>query len=1685
MITALAAILLVVSQFHPETASAEQRSSAVLSDTRTDVLKSGVKKSVRGPRVRKANTGWFQPAKSSTSSETQVATPPQESEPVNQPPEQADTPAPEVGNEAGGQAKPDQMPDSSGASVADRTAGATAGGLLNQATEQAKNGQYAEALEAYQAAIKKGVSSRDQKLTAAALSGAARMLHALGRSQEALEHVNRAIAINLAVRNAKARSLDYLLAGQILMAQGDYGEALKSFEESQKILPSSEASEIPKLLENSATCQLRLNRALDAASTLNRLLSILTRDRNDLESARINLQMGEIQVARSDYQAARISFAKAEKLYRDLKRDKDAGETLLRTAYLDLMQGDLKAAQKAIEEGQTALGAEAEPANLALPLMVRGLIDHQEGKTIQASNNLAAALNAYEKAGDQLMAARTRLALANVELDRARLQSALELAGQALEQFRSLSSIGGESAALLLIGEVYFRQGFVQKALAYAQDSLAASKKVNDRSQLCMSRVLIAEIYMGMGNMESASKSLKEAVEDVKGGGVNRQSMAQVRLTLARYRLAKDASDKALQDATDAHKEFLEIDDRRGVADSDHLIGLIHEMRGEREQAESKLQMALSEHRATFDRFGEGRDLTALGVHYKNVGDYEKAQDYFTQAMDLRNGIGDRRGFAANLANLGNLLRHRNRIPEAVQNLEQALAVYRELSDKKGEADILTNLGNVEAARGSLATALERFTSAVKLHREIQDIKGISIGLTSMGRLYLAKGDLENASTFLDEAEKLNKRIHNPRGDVAILTELAMLQRAKRHPRDALSSLNKALNQAVSLNDTRAISAINLKMASVLEDTGDYTKALSLLSETLEALRRQGDREGELWALSGIAVMQAKTEDYENAIVNLQQALKLRSELGLPPSRSRDLDFYLGEIYEGFRDLEPALDHYHKALASSQTDGNHAGLARIHDRIGSIYYLMEDYAKAREFLEEALRLNSEAGDTSVQKNEMVRLGDILSKLGDTEGALKYQQKALVLARETGDQRTEARTLTRIGTLHQVLGRPRVALDEYNEAKEIRTKLGDRRGITENLLQIALVTSILGDFDSATSDLKDVFEIVQRSEDRSALWKAYFIMGRTLEGKKSLGEALESYRKALAILEAMEADIIEESDEDNFIFGGKTALFETTLRVLMTLAKKDPGGAYDDQALRIAERLKAAAFENSLERINIEKFSDVPQELLIREKSLRLSLRKLNSRLAEEISKANSDQAQIQKILEERRAKGEAFIKLKERLVKEYPAYADLRYPKPINLHQLQREIIHPDEAVLAYMVTRSRTYLFAIDKQRFHSFSISYAGAEMQRDVETLTRPLLRADTQAHWDPSVAYRLYSQIIKPIEYFLVGKKTVVVLPHGPLTSLPFEMLVSSEAHAGKRFWSATNRPTYLLENYTFCYAPSASVLSHIRMRKRDKQPGWSLVAFGDAVYSNPDKTAELNPGADKVLTALNSPSANSRGTELRPLPGARKEIAEIVRLMEGPSQVYVGAEATETLFKKADLSRYRYVHLATHGLLVSGSGKRQQPSIIFSLYGDQENDGFLQLGEVFGLKLNADLVVLSSCLSAGKTDSEDADGLMALARAFLFAGSESVILGLWQVNDESTAKLFIDMYRALRENSKAEALRQAKLSLLQDPATSHPYFWAPFILVGNWNVAFKPRPQSVDSDIMRFKGLSSWKKLFKM
>ena len=1558
--------------------------------------------------------------------------------------------------------------------------------LLKSVETCEQNGEWESMLISSRSALLKSRSISDRRLEAIALRGAAKANFELGRNEEASHLIEKAIAINRELKNAKGRALDLILAGQISMVQTEYLKASSQFEEAQKILPSSESGQFPILLKNLSQSYIKLQRFPEALSILNRLSNIYSKNNNADQVATIRLNISDIYISKGDFKNAGVELKKSEKTFRETNQPKLLSQTLFRLAYLGIVAGDFKGAQSNLDEATKQTATSEVKWAQALQATIRGMDEHEKGNMNNASEQFTQALSLLEEGQHVLFKTRVKLLLAKVHLEKADWERAFELASTSLDDFKSSAFLDGEADSEEILSQIMFRQGALKNAVEHSQKAFDIYRKLKNKDHMVENRILSVEINEALGNPSESLKQLKEAI-DISKTGIDRKTSNYLRLAVARFRLTRENTDKGLEAALEAKKDFMAMDDVRGIAEADFTLGLGYELGGNTSKAKELIEVALNKHRQIGDRYNEGKDLTALGVMFKNAGSIDLAEQTFHQALELRKSIGDLRGYAANLVNLANIYRRKSTNSKASENLQTALGIYRQVSDKKGEADALTNLGNLDALDGLYQAAMEKFKLALELHKQTSDIRGIATDLISIGSLHLVAGDMENGASALKEAEVYNKRIHNPSGALAILSETATIYKARKNYAEALAYLNKAMELASVDKDPKSISSINLRMASVFEEMGDFQKALGIFEQSRDQLSKTQDIKGLAWALGSIGIIQAKMEDYENAIKNLTESNRLRKEHSILSRQAQEIDFYLGEIYQGFKDYDRALDHFHRALAVSQTTGNDRYTGKIYDRSGNIYFRMEDYSKARDFLEDALRISSENGETNAQKTQLIRLADVMSKLKDPENAMKYLQKALVITRETKDMANESRVLTRIGTMNQVLGRPNSAMENYAEAMDIRTKLGDRRGINENLLQISLVNSTLGDFEASVTDLKKGLDIAQASEDRSMIWKAYFIMGRTLEERKNFGEALEAYRKALTIVDRMDADYSEESEEDDFIFGGTSSLFETTLRVLMNLAKKDPEGEYDNQALRLVERLKAASFEDTLSMINIPSFSNVPDDLLLREKSLRLSLNRLNVKLMEQRSKNHPNNELIKKLLKERRKKEQSFAVLRDQLSRDYPAYVNLTKPKTMSIHQVQKHL-DPEEVLLEYMVTRGRTYIFAIDKYRFHTFSIDYPLSEMDRDVELLIRPLHKHETLASWDPSVAYKIYSKIVKPVEYAMAGKKIVTVIPHGPLCWVPFEILVDSKSHETKRFWSANDKPSYLLEKYTFCYAESTFSLCLYRNKPSEIKPGWNLVAFGDPVFNDPTKTLELNPGTQKLISLVNMPqNLPLRENEmLRPLRETRKEILEISKIVGGPTQTYLDRQATETLFKKADLSRYMYIHLGTYGVLTNGFGRsRQQPAIIFSLFGDKESDGFLQLGEVFGLKLNADLVVLSSCISPANILNSSSNGPFDLAKAFLFAGTSSMVLSSWQVNEEHAERLLLEMYRNLKDDSKAEALKKAQISLLQSPGTSHPYYWGSYILVGDWRHKFLSANNRWEPESVGFKGVSTWRKLFNM
>jgi CHAT domain-containing protein len=309
----------------------------------------------------------------------------------------------------------------------------------------------------------------------------------------------------------------------------------------------------------------------------------------------------------------------------------------------------------------------------------------------------------------------------------------------------------------------------------------------------------------------------------------------------------------------------------------------------------------------------------------------------------------------------------------------------------------------------------------------------------------------------------------------------------------------------------------------------------------------------------------------------------------------------------------------------------------------------------------------------------------------------------------------------------------------------------------------------------------------------------------------------------------------------------------------------------------------------------------------------------------------------------------------------------------------------------------------------------------------------------------------------------GIKNLIIIPDDILNLLPFETLLTG-----------SQPDDWLIRNYTVYYAPSLSSLrelAHRQNRKNRAKPQNNLLAVGDPYYGElEDKYPELSTKAIlKDFYAL---------TDLKfyRLRYSHEEIQRISNLIP-KSTLLEREKASEDLVKSANLNNYKIVHFAAHGLI--DDQKPARSAIILTLDNDPAQDGFLQMREVFNLRLNADLVVLSSC-QTGLGQFIKGEGIEGISRAFFYAGSSSVVMSLWTINDQVSSQFMERFYYHLKNSENlAQAIRQAKLEMIDSGVVSHPYYWAGFILSGDGSTrVFRPAfNKTLIALAMTFTGLA--------
>ncbi|HEX3917349.1 MAG TPA: CHAT domain-containing protein [Caulobacteraceae bacterium] len=443
---------------------------------------------------------------------------------------------------------------------------------------------------------------------------------------------------------------------------------------------------------------------------------------------------------------------------------------------------------------------------------------------------------------------------------------------------------------------------------------------------------------------------------------------------------------------------------------------------------------------------------------------------------------------------------------------------------------------------------------------------------------------------------------------------------------------------------------------------------------------------------------------------------------------------------------------------------------------------------------------------------------------------------------------------------------------------------------------------------------------------------------------------------------------------------------------------------------------------------------------------------------------------------------------------QFPAYAELTNPSALSIEQTQA-LLQPDEVLVLFLVNPEATYIWAVSRDKVAWTRAEDLGEKpLTEAVIRLRRGLTAAagpnglPLPAPFDVALAYHLYDRLLRPLEPVLKSKTTLIAVPSGPLLSLPIGVLLTGPPTVdGSATNAAPTNAAWLADSYAVAVLPAVSSLRTLRcylLAPGDRPPsgcpqndggptprtaGRSLVPLVGFGAPQLFGLAREDRGGDTPAASLFVEGLADRNQllELGDLPAARVELTRLGAEFPG-SIVRLGADATETAVKvtyKNALMAARYVIFSTHGILggaeagAGGARSYAEPGLVLTppQQPSDLDDGYLSASEIAELRLSADFVVLSACNTAGSDGRPNAEGLSGLARAFLFAGSRSVLVSNWEVSDIATTDLILRTFKGLRDDSsigRAEALRRAMQELRSEPGFAHPYFWAPFVLVGD-------------------------------
>ena len=840
--------------------------------------------------------------------------------------------------------------------------------------------------------------------------------------------------------------------------------------------------------------------------------------------------------------------------------------------------------------------------------------------------------------------------------------------------------------------------------------------------------------------------------------------------------------------------------------------------------------------------------------------------------------------------------------------------------------------------------------------------------------------------------------------------------------RKALECFNQAVTLARSIGDRRFESGTETWIAGMLDILGDVVKALDHNQRALKLARENGWRLAEASALSSIGKIYNDMSEWDKALAFYAQALPIFKDQKSPRDEAIALN-NIGIAYSLSGEQEKALEYLQQSLDLLRRGTDKNVLAYTLLNIGRAYRRLGEYKKALTHLDEAQSVQQETGSRAQRGETLDEIGAVYSDQGQHDKAVDYHRQAVETLRAAGSIRREAMALNQLGEVYNLLNQPEKALDQFNSALAIFRNINDPRNAASSLEGIARSESKRGRIEDARSRMIESLALRE-----------------TIRARSGSLQLRASYRAT-----------VEDA-------------YEFYIDVLMQQHAGNPSGGFDAEALHASERDRARSLLEHLSETRIDIRRGVDAGLLEKERDL---TRVLNAKAQREMQVkarkgSNEELAALQREIS---ALEDEYQQVQAAIRRSSPEYAALTQPQPLRLKEIQQQL-DADTLLLEYSLGSERSYLWVVGQNSLKAYVLpereqiekvarqiyeSLTARSVTKSLETRAQRSSRV-AQADRDFQTATAELSRMILAPAAGEFGNRRLVVVADDALQYVPFSALSIS---------SAAYQPLILRHEIISLQSASAFAVQRQNLANREPAPK-TLAVIADPVFSASDPRLKNEAGAssapDSTRTLEHLPANAINGSLSIPrLPFTRWEADQILAVARAGSNLKaLDFRANRAMATSGELSKYRYVHFATHGYL--DTTRAGLSAIVLSLFDAQgkPQDGFLRTHDIYNLKLPAELVVLSAC-ETGLGKDVRGEGLEGLTRGFMYAGARRVIVSLWNVNDKATASLMQRLYAGMLRSNKtpAAALRAAQIEMLRAGQWQSPYYWAAFVTQGEW------------------------------